>query len=56
MKKIIILDFKRGEVFVYNYDTDIWEDGEDFIESEEINLNSNDCQWMIVDELNIQIK
>ena len=56
MMKIIILDFRTAEVFVYNYDTNIWEDGENFIESEEVNLNSNDCQWMIVDELKMQIK
>ncbi len=56
MKKIIILDFRTSDVFVYDYDINIWENGEDFIESEEVNLNSNDCQWMIVDELKIQIK
>jgi len=55
-KKIIILDFKTQNVLVYDYDENIWEDCIDFIESEEINLNSNDCQWMVVDELNIEIK
>lgn len=55
-KKIIILDFRTQDVLIYNYDENLWESCEDFIESKEINLNSNDCQWMVVDELNIQIK
>lgn len=55
-KKIIILDFRTQDVFIYNYDENVWESCEDFIESKKINLNSNDCQWMVVDELNIQIK
>lgn len=55
MKKIIILDFSTAEVHVYPYDESIWEDCIEFIESEEIGLNSNNCQWMVVDELNIQI-
>lgn len=55
-KKIIILDFRTQDVIIYNYDENIWESCEDFIESEEINLNSGDCQWMVVDKLNIKIK
>lgn len=54
--KIIILDFTRGEVVVYDYDLNIWGDAIEFLESEEIGLNSNNCQWMIVDKLNIRIK
>lgn len=54
-KKIIILDFRAQEVLVYDYDENIWEDCIEFIESNEINLNSNDCQWMVVDKLNIKI-
>jgi hypothetical protein len=56
IKKIVILDFRSQEVLIYDYDQNIWEDCIDFLESEEINLNSNDCQWMVVNELNIQIK
>lgn len=55
MKKIIILDFESGEVLVYTYDSNIWGDAEDFMSSEEIDLNTNMCQWMIVDELQIKI-
>jgi len=54
-KKIIILDFRTAEVHIFTYDQNIWENDIDFIESEEINLNSNDCQWMIVDDLKIEI-
>ena len=54
--KIIILDFETSSVLVYSYDNNVWEDSEEFIESEEIGLNSNNCQWMIVNELNIKIK
>lgn len=54
-KKIIILDFRTTEVHVFSYDENVWEDCIEFIESEEINLNSNDCQWMVVDNLKIEI-
>ena len=53
--KIIILDFLTAEVHVYPYNLDVWEDCEDFIESEEVDLNISTCQWMVVDELKIQI-
>lgn len=54
-KKIIILDFRTAEVHIFPYDENVWESCEDFIESEEINLNSNDCQWMVADNLKIEI-
>lgn len=53
--KIIILNFETGEVYVYPYDESAWEDCVAFLESDEINLNSDTCQWMVVDELKIQI-
>ena len=55
-KKIIILHFETEEVLIYNYNPDIWESCEDFIESETINFNSSNCQCMVVDEVNIKIK
>jgi hypothetical protein len=59
MKKIIILDFSTGEVHIFPYDENIWEDGEDFIVDENENgsiaLSLSNCQWMIVDNLNIAI-
>jgi hypothetical protein len=52
-KKIIILDFSVGEVHIFPYDENIWEDGEDFLEghySEEgQTFKGSQCQWMIVD-------
>lgn len=56
LKKIIILDFKTQEVLVYEYDENVWKDCVEFLESDEIGLNSNDCQWMVVDKLKIEIK
>ena len=59
MKKIIILDFSTAEVHVFPYDENVWANGEDFITDENENgniaLSLINCQWMIVDELNIQI-
>jgi len=55
-KKIIILVFDTEEVLVYDYDENVWEDCIEFLESDEININSNNCQWMVINELNIQIK
>lgn len=55
-KKIIILVFDTEEVLVYDYDENVWESCEDFLESEEMNLNSSNCQWMVIENLNIQIK
>lgn len=55
-KKIIILCSSTQEVLIYDYNENVWEDVEDFLTSEEIDLDVNNCQWMVVDELNIQIK
>lgn len=58
-KKIIILDFSTGEVHIFPYDENVWENGEDFIEDENENgniaLSLINCQWMIVNELKIEI-
>jgi len=55
MKKIIILDFEGAEVIIKDYDQ-----GFDLIEPENflisLNLNPNNCQWMIVDELKLKIE
>ena len=55
MKKIIILDFITTEVHVYPYNEPVWNDCIEFIDSAYVGLNSSNCQWMVVDELNIQI-
>lgn len=60
-KKIIILDFSSAKVHVFPYDENIFGDGEDFINSltedgfYNLELKTQDCQWMITDNLNIQI-
>lgn len=56
MKKLIVLDFSSGEVNVFNYDENIYDDFENFAEENpEYELNPNDCQWMITNELTIKI-
>lgn len=57
--KIIILNFKTKEVFIFPYDENIYEDGESFFESEycrELDIRLKDCNYMVVDELNIKIR
>jgi hypothetical protein len=56
--KIIILDFSTAETFVFDYDENIYKDTSDFFESEgikELQIRETDCQYMVVEELNIQI-
>lgn len=59
MKKIIILDFETGEVYVYPYDENITEGYEEYYEllNEKFDTNFSDsnCQCMIVDDLIINI-
>jgi hypothetical protein len=53
MKKIIILDFSNGEVYIKNYDDKQWEDAEDFLS--EHGFKETDCQWMIVSQVKFNI-
>lgn len=59
MKKIIILDFSTAEVHIFPYDDNVYSDGEEFIQRmndiDELICKVQDCQWMITDDLNIQI-
>lgn len=55
MKKLIILDFETAEVYVYTYDENIWESPEDFTDEEGIHVINSNCQYMVVDELKINI-
>jgi endonuclease IV len=60
-KKIIILDFNSAEVHVFDYTNDIRNDLDfkEFLnylaDARGILLRELDCQWMITDNLNIQI-
>ncbi len=53
--KIIILDFSKGQVFIKDYDTEKkYENSEDFLDDH--GFIENDCQWMIVDKLILNIE
>ena len=51
-KNIIILDFSTGEVHIFPYDENILVSLE---EDKLYNFNISNCQYMIVDELKINI-
>ena len=57
--KIIILDFSTPDVHIFDYDKNVYSDGEEFIERmndlDELSCRVQDCQWMIVKDLTIKI-
>lgn len=58
MKKIIILEFNKGEVHVFPYDESLYGDYEEFYVAmieEGYDFKDSYCDCMIVDDLNIQI-
>jgi hypothetical protein len=55
MKKLIVLDHGTREVHIYNYDENIWESPEDFTDEDGHYLLDSNCEWMVVDELNIKV-
>ncbi len=57
MKRIVILNFASGEVFIRNYPDDL-ENSEDWFDSKynDVDMRAADCQWMVVDELIINSK
>lgn len=55
MKKLIVLDFGTAEVTIYTYDENIWESPEDFTDENGNFVIDSNCQYMVVDELNIKI-
>ena len=56
-EKIVILDFTSGEVFILDYDSNIYDDPEDFFSIPEMNnFNMNTCEFMIVKTSEFQIK
>lgn len=55
--KIVVLDFQTAEVLIFNYSPDC-EDAEEYmyeLEEEGSISQVSDCQWMVVDELKLQI-
>lgn len=58
-EKIIILDFTNGQVFILEYDSNIFHNVEDFFLSEEVienNLSINNCEYMIIPSEDLCIK
>lgn len=56
--KITILDFSTGEVFIFPYDENIYEDAQDFFDSEyctERGITQSNCEYMVSDTLTLQI-
>lgn len=56
--KITILDFSTGEVFVFPFEDDLYEDASDFFSGPEANdyeLNESDCQYMVSTDLKLRI-
>ena len=56
IKKIIILDYSTGEVLIKDYDENIWDYAEDMTDEDGNLILHSDCNWMIVDELNLKIE
>ena len=55
--KIVVLDFQTAEVLIFNYSSDFG-DAEDYmyeLEKDGSISKVSDCQWMVVDELKLQI-
>jgi len=56
--KIIILDFSTTETHVFPYDENIYDNSEDFFDSaycKELGIRERDCQYMVVEDLTLQI-
>lgn len=59
MKKIIILSYDSGTVYVFDYLQDELDDTASFFDTplaQEYALRASNCEWMIVDTLNIHIQ
>jgi hypothetical protein len=55
MKKLIVLNFTNGEVHIYPYDENIWDSPEDVTDEYGDLIIDNNCQYMVVEELKLQI-
>lgn len=59
MNKIIILDPINEQVYVSDYDTAVYEDFGaflvDFNQENNLKLEFNNCQWMEVEKVNINV-
>jgi hypothetical protein len=63
MQKIIILNQQNWSIHVFDFDEDLWDlnerDIQEFYDSlniyDEYEFQDDECSYMLVDELNIQI-
>ena len=57
INKIIILDFESGNVYMFDFDNNIYEDFSDFVKvinkEFDLNLQEKNCEWMIRETINI---
>jgi hypothetical protein len=53
-KKLVVLDYITNEIYVYDYDENIWECPEDY-EIDGVFVIHNNCNWLVVNELKINI-
>ena len=57
INKIIILDDESGNVYMFDFDNNIYEDFSDFVvdinKKYDLNLSESNCQWMIRETINI---
>jgi hypothetical protein len=54
-KKLVVLDHGEQTVTVYPYDENVWGSPEDFTDEDGHYVLDSNCQWMVVDDLNIKI-
>jgi hypothetical protein len=55
-KKIVILDHGQQKVMVYDYNENVWDSPEDMMDENGNYILDSNCEWMVVNELNIEIK
>jgi len=53
--KLIVLDFAIGEVYIYSYDANKL-NPEEVVDENGVYVLNNNCEYMVVDELKINIK
>ena len=53
MKKIIILDFSDNQVYIKDYNINMWSNVEEFLDN--TGFNETNCQWMVVNKLILNV-
>lgn len=57
VNKIIILDYESGNVYMFDFDNNIYEDFSDFVvdinKKFDLNLIEASCSWMIRKTINV---